>query len=144
MLPDSNTNEWYISGDKTLNTVTDIKLSNKLGEWNHVTLVCKVVDDGKTLEKTFVAFYVNGQFLSENRFTNAVGVTKFHADCVRFWFNEASVKDFLSISLDNITNNYYKKGYKSGDDVYGIDDFLNDKDYKTKKVLSFKVLCKLK
>lgn len=136
VLPDSNTNEWYISGDASLNTATDIKLSNKLGEWNHVTLVCKVVNDGKTLEKTFVAFYVNGQFLSENTFTNSANVTKFHADCVRFWYDVASVKDFLSISLDNITNNYYKKGYTSGDDVYGIDDFLNDKDYKTKNITS--------
>ena len=136
ILWDDATKEWYASADNSLNTDTDIKLSNKLGEWNHVTLVCKTgKNDGLT--DTLVLFYINGQYISEGSVKNA---KNFHADCVRIWFNTSDIsggiRDYYSVSFDNIASYYYKTGYTSGDDIYGIDDFLNQPDYKTKSITS--------
>lgn len=141
ILLDKDTNEWYASTDTALEKSTDVKLSNKLGEWNHVTLVCKVIKENGVLDKSFFAFYINGQFFGENSFAagSSKGSTNFHADCLRIWFNTSDssggVRDYYSVSFDNIASYYYKTGYTSGDDIYGIDDFLND-DYKAKNITS--------
>lgn len=141
ILLDKDTNEWYASTDATLEKSTDVKLSNKLGEWNHITLVCKVIKENGVLDKSFFAFYINGQFFGENSFSagSSKSSTNFHADCVRIWFNtddsNGGSRDYYSVSFDNIASYYYKTGYTSGDDIYGIDDFLND-DYKAKNITS--------
>lgn len=106
---------WYLSADTSYDD-SDIALSEKAGEWNHVTILYDMVTPA-------IHFYVNGEYLSTRTTANK------HIQRLTF-FRIGEVKEPLTHSadlnagIDNITIKAYNNSYSSANDVYGLDNYM--------------------
>lgn len=111
----SNGNQWYLSGDNTYDE-SDVALASGVGEWNHVTFISDLVN-----KKAYA--YLNGEYVT------AATMSQNTVQRITF-FRLGEVKKPLAhntdfkTGVDNITTYSYTKSYKSGEAVFGLDDYM--------------------
>ncbi len=119
--------EFYLKSDKTGKSV---KLTNTVSEFDHVTIVVRVTSRYAVGDITVcdysTDFFVNGVYLGSDTRQGNHSTSPWQtlsADFVCFSTpKEIRNQDAYSLCLDNMTTNYYKIGYDSGD-AYGLDDY---------------------
>lgn len=129
---DKATNTWYLSKDGSTTSDKAVKLSNTLGEWNHLTVVTYI--NRANPAKSSVAFYCNGEYIPDTE-TNFDGSQSIYAEGLRIWYNQSGTSSYHNFSIDNISSTYYAKGYSSID-YYGIDDYYADPETKKQEKIS--------
>lgn len=112
--------EFYIQYDASHR----VKLSNALYDFDHVTIVIRTTarstTDGVTACSYSVDYFVNGTYLGS--YTRS-GWQSLSVDFICFMIpGTYRNQDAYSVCIDNMTTNYYKMGYDSGD-AYGLDDY---------------------
>ena len=107
---------WYLSSDMEYDA-SDIALSENVGEWNHVTIVCEIASPA-------IHFYVNGEYLCTRETSN-----KTVARLSFFRIGETSAggaiahNTDLNAGVDNVTIKAYNKSYASANNEYGLDNY---------------------
>ena len=106
----SNDGKWYLSLDKTYSE-DDTPLAEGVGEWNHITFI----SDLNTM-KLYV--YMNGKYIT----TGAFGSKEFE----RISFLRLNGTKFSEhdMRVGNVDINYYTNNYSSGENVFGLDDYI--------------------
>lgn len=120
----SHEGKWYLSlGDKVYSE-DDTPLSDIAGEWNHVTFINELAT-GKLL------VYMNGEHVA----TGKLGAKQFQR--ISFLLANGIGYSEHDIRIGNLDIDFYTKNYTSGDNVFGLDDYLALGDDMTKYDISF-------
>ena len=127
---------YYASADANYSE-DDVRLSNEVGVYDHVTFVMKAIKTEKTYtvgENTYNYYkavkyaYVNGQYLQSSAVTedkNGVALDLVLGGRIGFSFSGANKKiDNYSLAIDNLCTNWYKEGYDYG--ANGLNKFFGD------------------
>ena len=154
IVQDSVSGKWYASGDKTY-SANDVELSNKIGEFDHITFVFKTLRNasnisatGYSMKGTAVYVFTNGDFLTSSSINtdNIEAVAPYNLRIM------LAQNDRASTCFDNVALNHYGTraitkdsegnfAYSNLDPVYvsegyGIDDYINSGDYTSKPLYS--------
>ena len=152
-VKDSN-GVWYLSVNDKYSS-DDIKLTNEIGKFDHVTYVLKASrtadsakSTGYSISGSKAYMFVNGEFVKEA----SMGIGSYES-CSPAWLrlsvgNAGQNNDKFSVCIDNVAINWYgyramntevvdsKTYYKYStvdtvykSEGYGIDDYINNKDY---------------
>lgn len=113
---------WYLSSNSTFEE-TDYKLPQEINEFVHLTFVFRITD-----KNAITDIFIDGEFFAT--YSSALRPVMC-VDGIRYQaYKDYKDEDIYGIAVDNISVNYYEKGYNSGS-AFGIDDFFSSDDYKT-------------
>ena len=113
---------WYLSSDSKYSE-DDYKLPEEINEFVHLTYIFRITDT-----KAITDVFVDGNFIATYSSTLKAVMC---VDGIRYQaYKDYKDEDIYGIAVDNISVNYYEKGYTSGS-AFGIDDFFSSDDYKT-------------
>lgn len=128
---------FYASADAVYSEGDDIRLSNEVGVFDHVTFVMKLIKTDTTYtvgENTYNYYkavkyaYVNGQYLQSSEVSedkNGVNINLTMGGRIAFSLSGANKKiDNYSLAIDNLCTNWYAEGYAYGEN--GLNDFFGD------------------
>ncbi len=127
---------YYASADANYSE-DDVRLSNEVGVYDHITFVMKAIKTETTYtvgENTYNYYkavkyaYVNGQYLQSSAVTedkNGVALDLVLGGRIGFSFSGANKKiDNYSLAIDNLCTNWYAEGYDYG--ANGLNKFFGD------------------
>ena len=111
----------------------EYQLSNNPGEWNHITVVYKLLNAPTGTKLAYYA-YVNGEYAcgNETSYSGYNGRTQFYLGETRFTVSKDTINKHMpySFSLDNIASNAYVDRTTPDGMSHGIADVTNFKqDY---------------
>ncbi len=151
-----NNGVWYYSPTSTYNPSTAVRMNLEVGTFDHITYIAECITNvsGDTTTYTYKLYaYINGVYF--NKATANSACKSFSVDICSFQIPAWDCReDAWSLCVDNITSNYYKKGYRENsaceiDDLiasvgaeneltlYDISDVVYNEDYVSKNYVTY-------
>ena len=116
--------DWYLCNMKTYDESTSKVRVHDINDFKHITFVGKTTATSDTSGSYKFAVYVDGVFMYEKNFSSANYVALYLDSLRQDISNSAKTSDSYSYAFDNLTVNYYEKGYDSGT-ALGVDDLYD-------------------
>ena len=117
---------WYLCDAASLSaSKAKIKVED-INDFKHVTMVIKTTATTDTTSAFQLAVYLDGVFMYEKTFSASASYVALYLDGLRQDVsNSAKLSDSYSLGFDNLSVNYYAKGYNTPDTL-GVDDLFGE------------------